>query len=216
MNKRLMREGLQKFIDSMELSLSDELKGRVIDNLEKLWSEVLLSGYNQDPYSALSSRQPALSNDPVFIKNIPFVSICQDHLLPFSGFVSIGYVPNKEIIGLSNIGRLVHILSARLHLQETLTSEIADVIYKSINPISVGVCITAQHYCMKARFPAQNITDVITRSFRGDDKAGAFRDEFLKLTNGNFGLRDRGYVEVNGHRGRLPGLSRKDKGRKHV
>lgn len=181
MNNKLMREGLHKFIDSMELDISGEYREKILDNLEKLWSEVLLSGYAQDAWSALSSRQPALSNDPVFIRNIPFVSICHDHFLPFSGFVSIGYIPDKEIVGLSNIGKLVHILSSRLHLQEGLTSEIADVIYKSINPVVVGVYVVAQHYCMKARFPAQNVTEVITTSFRGDYKGENFRNEFFKI-----------------------------------
>lgn len=185
MNNRLMREGLSKFIESMELDLCSESRERILDNLEKLWSEVLLSGYAQDPWNALSSHQQASSNDPVFINNIPFVSICQDHFLPFSGFVSIGYIPDREIVGLSNIGKLVHILSARLHLQEGLTSEIADIIYKSINPLAVGVYMVAQHYCMKARFPAQNVTDVITTSFRGDYRLANFRDEFLKIANGN-------------------------------
>lgn len=184
MNNRLMREGLQKFIDSMELDISKDLKGKILDNLEKLWSEVLLSGYRQDPWNSLNSRQPASSNDPVFITNIPFVSICQDHLLPFAGFVSIGYIPDKEIVGLSNIGKLVHILSARLNLQEGLTLEIADLIYKSISPIVVGVYIVGQHYCMKARFPAQNLTEVVTTSFRGDSRKDNFRDEFLRIVSG--------------------------------
>ncbi len=181
MNNKLMREGLTKFIESIELDISEESRGKILDNLERLWSDVLLSGYAQDPWSALSSRQPAASNDPVFISNIPFVSVCQDHFLPFSGFVSIGYRPDREIVGLSNIGKLVHMLSARLHLQESLTSEIADIIYKSISPVTVGVYMVAQHYCMKARFPAQNITEVITTSFRGDHRGGNFREEFLKI-----------------------------------
>jgi len=67
MNNKLMREGLTKFIDSMELGFNDESKEKILDNLEKLWSGVLLSGYTQDPCSALSSRQTSLSNDPVFI-----------------------------------------------------------------------------------------------------------------------------------------------------
>lgn len=174
-----MREGLQKFIDSLDLGISEESRDRMLDNLEKLWSEVLLTGYRQDAWSVLNSRQPALSNDPVFITNIPFVSICQDHLLPFAGFVSIGYIPDKEIVGLSNIGKLVHILSARLNLQEGITSEIADVIYKSISPIAVGVYIVGQHYCMKARFPAQNVTEVVTTGFRGDSRKDNFREEFF-------------------------------------
>src|SRR3989304_360401 len=181
MNSKLMREGLKKFIESMELEISKDSSEKMVDNLEKLWSEVLLSGYTQDPWSALSTRQAAVSNDPVYINKIPFVSICQDHLLPFSGFVSIGYIPNKEFVGLSNIGKLVHILSARLHIQENLTSEIADVLYKTINPVTVGVCMVAQHYCMKARFPAQNISEVVTTSFRGDCKTGDFKRDFLKV-----------------------------------
>ena len=178
-----MRDGLTRFIESMELGINRDSREKIIDNLEKLWSEVLLSGYVQDPWSALTTRQSAVSNDPVFINNIPFVSVCQDHLLPFSGFVSVGYVPGKEIVGLSNIGKLVHILSARLNLQEGLTSEIADVICKTISPVAVGVYMVAQHYCMKARFPAQNVSEIVTTSFRGDYKAGNFRDEFLKIAN---------------------------------
>lgn len=191
-----MREGLNTFIESMELGINGSAREKILDNLEKLWSEVLLSGYTQNPDSALSTRQTALSNDPVFINNIPFVSICQDHLLPFSGFVSIGYMPDKEIAGLSNFGKLVHAFAARLNLQEGLTSEIADVLYKSLNPVAVGVYVVAQHFCMKARFPAQNITEVITTSFRGNYKENNFREEFLKIAgysikkDSNIGLTD--------------------------
>lgn len=181
MNKKLMREGLTRFVASLEPEISKDAGEKVIDNLVKLWSEVLLSGYTQDPWSALSTRQAAVSSDPVYITRIPFVSICQDHLLPFSGFVSIGYVPGREFVGLSNIGKLVHILSARLHVQESLTSEIADVLYKTIGPVAVGVYMVAQHYCMKARFPAQNVSEVITTSFRGDCKSGDFKSEFLNI-----------------------------------
>ncbi len=181
MNNKLMREGLTKFIASLELDISKDAGEKMIDNLEKLWSEVLLSGYTQDPWSALSTRQAAVSSDPVYINKIPFVSICQDHLLPFSGFVTIGYIPGKEFVGLSNIGKLVHILSARLHVQENLTSEIADVLYKTISPVAVAVCVVAQHYCMKARFPAQNISEVVTTSYRGDCNTGDFKKEFRNI-----------------------------------
>ena len=181
MNNKLMREGLTKFIASLELGISKDSGEKMIDNLEKLWSEVLLSGYTQDPWSALSTRQAAVSSDPIYINKIPFVSICQDHLLPFSGFVSIGYIPDKEFVGLSNIGKLVHILSARLQVQESLTSEIADVLYKTISPVAVGVYMVAQHYCMKARFPAQNVSEVVTTSFRGDCKTGDFKKDFLNI-----------------------------------
>ncbi len=191
MNNKLMREGLNKFIEAMELGINGDAREKILDNLEKLWSEVLLSGYTQEPLSALTTRQAALSRDPVFINNIPFVSICQDHLLPFSGFVSIGYLPDKEIAGLSNFGKLVHVLAARLNLQEGITSEIADVLYKSLNPVAVGVYVVAQHYCMKARFPAQNITEVVTTSFRGDYKVDNFREEFLNIANNSVTKNDK-------------------------
>jgi GTP cyclohydrolase I len=184
MNLQMMREGLGKFIDSLELKFIEADREKILHNLEKLWSEVLLAGYREDPGQALSFRQQAGSRDPVYIVKLPFVSVCQDHFLPFSGLVSVGYVPDQEIIGLSNVGKLIQVLSSRLQTQENLTSGIAETLYQAILPVSVGVHVIAQQYCMRARFPAQSISEVITTSFRGEDPSETFKRDFLEMVRG--------------------------------
>lgn len=181
MNPTLLQEGLGKFLDALDLQFSTGEREKILQNVSKLWSDVLLSGYAEDPMLSLSFRQTATSHDPVYITRLPFVSICRDHLLPFSGLVSVGYVPEKEIIGLSNVGKLVQTLSARLQTQEQLTSEVADILHKVLQPRFLGVHVMAQQYCMKARFPAQSISEVITTGFRGDDPEGTYKKEFFEV-----------------------------------
>ncbi|MBI5197949.1 MAG: GTP cyclohydrolase I [Nitrospirae bacterium] len=184
MDIKLMREGLGKFVDSLDLHFNETDRDRVIQNVSKLWSETLLSGYREDPLQTLSFRQPAVSRDPVYITRLPFVSVCRDHLLPFSGLVSVGYVPDKEIIGLSNMGKLVQVLSARLQTQEQLTVQIAENLQAAVHPQWVGVYMGAQQYCMKARFPAQSISEVITTCFRGEDPQESLKREFGEIVRG--------------------------------
>ena len=181
MNLPLMREGLGKFVDSLEVKDAGLDREMVLRNMEKLWSEVLLAGYGTDPERTLSFRQPAGSRDPVYITGLPFVSVCRDHFLPFSGVAAVGYIPDKEILGLSNVGKLVSVLSARFQSQESLTAEIADTIHQGIRPVVVGVYVRAQQYCMRARFPAQSQSEVVTTGFRGEDPEGTFQREFLEL-----------------------------------
>lgn len=181
MDHKLMREGFEKFISSLGLAMSPKTRAKIVENLEKLWSEKLLVGYSKNPVDILNSKMPASSSDPVFITNISFVSTCQDHFLPFSGSVCIGYIPDREIAGLSSLVRMVQIISARLQLQENLTTEIAEIVYKSLSPIAVGVQITAQHFCVKVRYPSQDITEVVTTCFRGDFKWQDFREEFFRV-----------------------------------
>ncbi len=181
MNLKLMREGLQKFIDSLEIPISGRDKVKIIDNLLKLWSETLFTGYKLNPYEALNTKIPSTSHDPVYIANIPFTSICQDHFLPFSGHVSIGYIPDKEVAGLSSLVRVVQVLSAKLQLQENLTSEIAEVIYKSLDPLAIGIYMKAQHFCLKVRLPSGGTAELITTAFKGDVEEYNFKNEFLRI-----------------------------------
>jgi GTP cyclohydrolase I len=87
-------------------------------------------------------------NDIVKIKNINFTSLCEHHLLPFHGECTIGYIPNKLIMGLSKFSRLVQSHSKKLHLQERLTREIAETIYRVLQPLGVVVEMNAVHSCM--------------------------------------------------------------------
>ncbi|XP_018651457.1 GTP cyclohydrolase I [Schistosoma mansoni] len=118
----------------------------------------------------------------VIVKDIEMFSMCEHHLIPFIGHVSIGYIPNKKILGLSKLARIVEIYSRRLQVQERLTKEIAIALNESIKPKGVGVIIEATHMCMIMRGVQKINSTTITTTMLGDLKEnGKLRDEFLQL-----------------------------------
>ncbi len=136
--------------------------------------EKLLGGYRQDPKRLLTVFGNEGYDEMVIAKDIDFYSICEHHLLPFTGKAHIGYIPKDKIIGLSKMPRMVEIFSRRLQNQERLTKQIADTFNELLQPKGVGVVLKAEHLCMKARgVEKQNC--VITTS--------AFTGLFLKNTN---------------------------------
>lgn len=113
----------------------------------------LLSGYAEDPQAALATRFPEGFDQMIWVRNIPFSSLCEHHLLPFTGTVTLGYIPGAEgdVVGLSKIPRLVRILSRRLQVQERLTQQIADTFNEAMTPQGVGVVVIGEHSCMRLR-----------------------------------------------------------------
>ncbi|VDP41752.1 unnamed protein product [Schistosoma margrebowiei] len=118
----------------------------------------------------------------VLVKDIEMFSMCEHHMIPFIGRVSIGYLPNKKILGLSKLARIVEIFSRRLQVQERLTKEIATALTEAINPKGVGVIIEATHMCMVMRGVQKINSTTITTTMMGDLKHNVkLRDEFLQL-----------------------------------
>src|ERR1700681_3314653 len=109
----------------------------------------LTSGYHQDPEKLLNSAMFTVCYDQmVLVKDIEVYSLCEHHLLPFFGKCHVAYIPNKKVVGLSKIARLVNMYARRLQIQERLTSQIAKTLEETLNPQGVGVIIEARHLCM--------------------------------------------------------------------
>ena len=143
----------------------------------------LTRGYRQDIEKILNGALfPSEYNEMVIVKDIDFYSLCEHHLLPFFGKCHIAYLPNKKVIGLSKIPRLVDVFSRRLQVQEHLTCQIAETIQEKIDPFGVAVVMEANHLCMMMRgVEKQNalaVTSAMLGIFKTEYKT---RAEFLDL-----------------------------------
>jgi GTP cyclohydrolase I len=118
----------------------------------------------------------------VLVKDIEMYSLCEHHMLPFIGKVHIAYVPNGRIIGLSKAARLVEVFSRRLQVQERLTEQIAEALWKAVQPQGVGVVVEAFHLCMMMRGVEKQNSKTITSAMRGIflEREGT-KEEFLRL-----------------------------------
>jgi GTP cyclohydrolase IA len=160
------REGLRKTPERYEKAL-----------------KFLTSGYHQNLDSVLNGATFSVAYDEmVVVKDIEFFSLCEHHLLPFFGKAHVAYLPNKRVLGLSKIARLVNMFGRRLQIQERMTSQIAQAIEEKISPEGVGVIIEARHLCMQMRGVekqhGQAVTSAMLGSFRHNKQT---RDEFLSL-----------------------------------
>ena len=143
----------------------------------------LTSGYQTDIDAVLNGALYTVDyNEMVIVRDIDFYSLCEHHLLPFFGKCHVAYLPQRRVIGLSKIPRLVEAFSRRLQIQERLTSQIADTIREKIDPLGVAVVMEATHLCMSMRgVEKQNsyaITSAMLGVFRDDART---RMEFLEL-----------------------------------
>jgi GTP cyclohydrolase IA len=146
----------------------------------------LTSGYRQDPEKILNGAMFSVGYDEmVVVKDIEVYSLCEHHLLPFFGKCHVAYIPDKKVVGLSKIARLVNMYARRLQIQERLTNEIAKTIDEKLNPQGVGVIIEARHLCMVMRGVEKQNSAAVTSAMLGvfRDKQQT-RDEFLSLVRG--------------------------------
>ena len=160
------REGLRKTPERFEKAL-----------------QFLTSGYAQNLDKLLNGATFSVAYDEmVIVKDIEFFSLCEHHLLPFFGRVHIAYLPNKRVVGLSKLARLVNMYARRMQIQERLTSQIASAIEEKIDPQGVGVIVEARHLCMQMRGVEKQhgkaVTSAMLGAFRHNKQT---RDEFLSL-----------------------------------
>jgi GTP cyclohydrolase I len=149
--------------------------------IAEMYAEVF-SGMKEDPREVLSVGFEEGHNEMVILKDIPFYSMCEHHLLPFYGMVHIGYIPKGRVVGASKLGRVVEILAKRPQLQERLTTQIANSIVEAMQPEGVAVVIEAEHMCMTMRGVKKPGSNIVTAAMRGSFRTRAVtRAEFLSL-----------------------------------
>jgi GTP cyclohydrolase I len=146
----------------------------------------LTNGYHQDAEQLLNGAMFAVTYDQmVLVKEIEVYSLCEHHMLPFFGKCHVAYLPDKKVVGLSKIPRLVNMFARRLQIQERLTNQIASAIQQKIAPLGVGVVIEARHMCMVMRGVekqnSQTVTSAMLGAFRENVQT---REEFLSLIRG--------------------------------
>lgn len=142
------------------------------------WTE----GYAQDPKDFLKTFEEGNYDEMVLVKDIPLYSTCEHHLAAILGTVTIGYIPQGRVLGLSKLSRVANVFARRLQVQERLTVQIADALADSeLNPKGVGVVIRARHLCMESRGVCQQGHHTVTSALRGVIVKGEPRSEFLRL-----------------------------------
>ena len=144
----------------------------------------LFMGLDMDPREELTVGFEEGHREMIILKDIPFYSMCEHHLLPFFGVTHIGYIPNTDgrVVGASKLARVVEIVARRPQLQERMTSQIADAIVDGIKPEGVAVVIQAEHLCMIMRGIEKPGSNVITSAIRGTFRSKSkTRAEFFSL-----------------------------------
>lgn len=187
-------------IDEYDEKTTNELSDRVRDVLNLIGEDAereglvktpervakayqfLSKGYNEDPVAILRSALfEEDCSEMILVKDIELYSLCEHHMLPFFGKAHVAYIPDKQIVGLSKIPRVVEVFARRLQVQERLTLQIKDAIEQVLEPEGVGVVIEAQHLCMMMRGAEKQNSITTTSAMSGQFMHEATRAEFMRL-----------------------------------
>jgi GTP cyclohydrolase IA len=151
----------------------------------RMYSE-LLSGLRTDPAAHLNVLFTEEYDELVVLRDIPFNSLCEHHLMPFEGVAHVAYLPNGKIAGISKLARVVDAFASRPQVQERLTNQIADLLFNRLDAKGVAVVIKATHTCMTCRGVRKPGSLMVTSALRGRCKADArTRSELMVLLGDN-------------------------------
>jgi len=156
-----------------------ETPKRVVDAYKEFFD-----GYKMNPDEILSKTFEEVEgyDEMVIIKNIRLESHCEHHIVPILGIAHVAYMPNKKVVGISKLARLVDVFAKRLQIQETLTAQIAETIQRVLDPLGVAVLIDASHQCMTTRGVHKPESSTVTKRMLGVFKTDEnIRSEFMEL-----------------------------------
>lgn len=170
---------LDKFTGILDESISEHLE-ETPQRVAKMWIEMF--NVEQPEFTVFES--PGSQPQFIFLKHIPFYSLCAHHWLPIVGHVTVGYLPQDKIVGLSKLARTVDYFARRPQVQEKMTTDIAEFLYmqSDLEPMAVGVHVEAEHYCMSMRGVHKPGIKTVTQALRGTIMSdSAQRAEYMHL-----------------------------------
>lgn len=141
----------------------------------------MTSGMHVNPATVLGTVFNETSDQMVVVTGIRFSSLCEHHLLPFTGTATVGYVPDGRVVGLSKIPRLVDVFAKRLQVQERMTNQIASTMMTALRPLGVGVILRAHHSCMGCRGVRQPDAEMVTSCLLGVMREAGAKAELLEF-----------------------------------
>jgi len=163
-----IREGVRLMFEGLGLDPSDPAIAGTPDRVARMFDEVF-AGLLVDPEDVLDVVFEEGHDELVLVKDIPLASMCEHHLIPFVGRAHVGYIPNVrgQVTGLSKLARVVDLVAKRPNLQERLTTRIADILERKLEPRGVLVIVEAEHYCMTMRGVRKPGATTVTSAVRG-------------------------------------------------
>jgi GTP cyclohydrolase I len=183
--KKVDTERIEKAVKEILLAIGEDSNREGLkktpERVGKMYAE-LLAGMREDPKVHLQSVFTESYDEIVLLRNIPFYSICEHHLMPFIGSAHVAYLPTGMVLGVSKLARIVDCFARRLQTQERLTYQIADFIMNSLKPMGVTVVLEASHSCMTIRGIKKPGSSMVTSALRGIFKKDPrSRNEVLSL-----------------------------------
>jgi GTP cyclohydrolase I len=191
-SKKIMKPTREEAMEAVKVMLAwagdDPTREGLLETPKRVVKayEEFFSGYNMDPDEILNKtfEEVAGYDEMIIIKDIQLESTCEHHMAPILGKAHVAYIPNKRVVGISKLARIVDVYGKRLQTQETMTAQIADSIQRVLDPKGVAVVIDAAHQCMTTRgVHKENSTTITSRMigvFRSDYRT---RSEFMNLIN---------------------------------
>ena len=184
-NKKVDSERIEKAVREILLAIGEDIEReglkRTPERVGRMYAE-LLGGMYEEPNVHLRSVFPENYDEIVLLRNIPFYSICEHHLMPFIGSAHVAYLPSGLVLGVSKLARIVDCFSRRLQTQERLTYQIADFLMSNLKPLGVTVVLEASHSCMTIQGIKKPGSMMVTSALRGIFKKDPrSRSEVLSL-----------------------------------
>ena len=180
-NQEKIAAGVRMMIEAIGDDPNREGLKDTASRVARMYGE-FFQGLHEDPRTYLQVVFDEQHDEMVLVKDVPFHSMCEHHLLPFHGKVHAAYIPRGRVVGLSKIARVIEVFARRPQVQERMTSQIADLLIGELDAHGVGVVVEASHTCMTMRGVKKPGSLMVTSAMRGSFKSDlATRNEFMSL-----------------------------------